>query len=100
MPRVSTIQYNPVLSVRENAKQNGVSEAAIRYHIKMHGIDRRSDRKQNVINDCRRFLNKHPRATWNEVQENTGHSLSTIRKYREYITTEKKLTEFDSKKVQ
>ena len=100
MPRISTIHYNPGLSVSENAKKNGVSEAAIRHYIKTHGIDRRLNRKQNVIDDCRKYLRKHPKATWNEVQMNTGHSLSTIRKYREYITTGKELIDFDSNKAE
>ena len=91
MPRVSTIHYYPVLSIPENAMRNGVSEAAIRYYIKTHGIDRRSQRKINVIDDCRRYLRKHPNATWNEVQQKTGHSLSTIRKYREHIIAKDEL---------
>lgn len=99
MSRESKIQYNPALSVKENAKRNGVSEAAIRYHIKVNEIDRRFDRKQNVIEDCRKYLKKHPDATWDELQKKTGHSLSTMRKYREYITTEKELTDFDSNKA-
>ena len=99
MPRVSTIHYNPSFTVKENAKKNGVSEAAIRYHIKTQGIDRRFDRKQNVIDDCRNYLKKNPGATWKEVQQKTGHSLSTIRKYRDYITTEKELIDIDSKKA-
>ena len=99
MSRESKIQYNPALSVKENAKRNGVSEAAIRYYIKINDIDRRFDRKQNVIEDCRKYLKKHPKATWDEVQKKTGHSLSTIRKYREFITTEKELTDFNSNKI-
>lgn len=99
MSRGSKIQYNPALSVKENAKRNGVSDAAIRYYIKVNDIDRRFDRKQNVIEDCRKYLKKHPKATWDEMQKKTGHSLSTIRKYREFITTEKELTEFDSEKA-
>ena len=99
MSRESKIQYNPALSVKENAKRNGVSEAAIRYHIKVNEIDRRFDRKQSVIEDCRKYLKRHPDATWDELQKKTGHSLSTMRKYREYITTEKELTDFDNGKA-
>ena len=80
MSRESRIQYNPALSVKENAKRNGVSDAAIRAFLKTHCIDRRHDRKQNIIEDCRKYLKKHPNATWDEVQKKTGHSLSTIRK--------------------
>lgn len=99
MSRESKILYYPSLSVKENAKRNGVSEAAIRYYIKVNDIDRRFDRKQSVIEDCRKYLKNHPNATWNEVQQKTGHSLSTIRKYREFITTEKELTEVKTAEI-
>ena len=69
MSRESRIQYNPALSVKENAKKNGVSEAAIRDYIKTHSIDRRYDRKQNIIEDCRKYLKKHPKATLDEIQK-------------------------------
>lgn len=98
--RESKIQYNPSLSVKENAKRNDVTEAAIRYYIKVNNIDRRFDRTQNLIADCRKYLKKHPNATKTELQEKTGHSLSTIRMYWEHITTEKELTNFDSQKKQ
>ena len=98
--RESKIQYNPSLSVKENAKRNDVTEAAIRYYIKVNNIDRRFDRTQNLIADCRKYLKKHPNATKAELHEKTGHSLSTIRMYWEHITTEKELTKFDSKKKQ
>lgn len=98
--RESKIQYNPSLSVKENAKRNDVTEAAIRYYIKVNNIDRRFDRTQNLIADCRKYLKKHPNATKTELHEKTGHSLSTIRMYWEHITTEKELTNFDSQKKQ
>ena len=98
--RESKIQYNPSLSVKENAKRNNVTEAAIRYYIKVNNIDRRFDRTQNLIADCRKYLKKHPNATKTELHEKTGHSLSTIRMYWEHITTEKELTNFDSQKRQ
>ena len=40
MARKSKIQYNPALSIEENAKKNKVSKEAIRYYIKTRGIDR------------------------------------------------------------
>ena len=85
--------------MKENAKRNGVSESCIRDYIKTNSIDRRHDRKQNIIDDCRKYLNKHPKATWDEVQKKTGHSLSTIRKYREYIISENSLIDFDVQKA-
>lgn len=99
MSRGKDIQYNPALSVKENAKRNGVSDATIRYYIKMNLVDRRFDRKQNIIEECRKYIKKHPNATRNELQQKTGHSLSTIRKYWKYITTEEELIEFDKEKA-
>lgn len=98
--RESKILYNPSLTVKENAKKNGVSEAAIRYHIKVNHLDRRYDKKRNIIEDCRKYLKKHPEATRTELQKKTGHSLSTIRQYWEFISTEKELTDFDRNKAQ
>ena len=97
--RESKIQYNPALSVKDNAIKNGVTEAAIRYYIKVNHLDRRFDRKQNIIADCRKYLKKCPNATREELCKKTGHSLSTIRKYWDFIATEKELTDFDSKKA-
>ena len=98
--RESKIQYNPSLTIKENAKRNGVTEAAIRYYIKVNHLDRRFDRKQNIIDDCRIYLKKHPNATTTELCKKTGHSLSTIYQYWEYIATEKEFSDFDSEKTQ
>lgn len=97
--RQSKIQYNPALTVKENAKRNGVSEAAVRYYIKVNYIDRNFERKQNIIEDCRKYLKKHPKATRTELQQKTGHSLSTIRIFWEYISSEKELMNFDGEKA-
>ena len=83
--RVSKIQYNPTLTVEENAKKNGVTDAAIRYYIKVRGIDRALDRKLNIIQECRKYLKKHPKATKKELHKETKHSLSTIYEYWDYI---------------
>lgn len=95
----SRIQYNPSISVKENAKKNGVSVAGIRNYIKVNNIDRRYDRKINLIEDCRKYLKKHPQATRQELSKNTKHSPTTIRQYWDYITTEKELPDFDSEKL-
>ncbi|MCI6046304.1 MAG: NADAR domain-containing protein [Alistipes sp.] len=98
--RESKIQYNPLLSVKENAKRNNVTVAAIRYYIKVNNIDRRFDRTQNLIADCREYLRKHPKATKTELHKKTGYSLSTIRIHWDYISGEKEWTNFDSEKIE
>lgn len=97
--RESKITYYPTLSVKENAKKNGVSEAAVRYYIKTNNIDRRYERKLNIIAECRKYLKKHPKATREELHNKLGYGLTTIRQYWEYITTEKELMDFDSSKA-
>ena len=97
--RQSRITYYPSLSVRDNAKKNGVSEAAIRYHIKTNHIDRRAEEKTKIIADCRKYLAFHPRASKSKMAKDTKHSLSTIKKYWDYITTDRPFTDFDRKKA-
>ena len=100
MPRISKIKYNPALSVAENAAKSGVSEAAVRYFIKAHHLDRRHERKQNIIDDCKKYLKKHPQASKAELQRKTGHSVSTITRYWSFITTKNNLTDFNQSKIQ
>ena len=98
--RESKIKYNPALTVKENAKLNGVSLAAVRWHIKENHLDRRFERTQNLIADCRKYLKKHPKATKAELHKKTGYSLSTIRIHWDYISGEKEWTNFDSEKIE
>lgn len=98
--RESKINYNPNLTVTENAIKNGVTVSAIRYYIKVNNLDRRFDRKLNIIDVCRKYIKKHPGATKTELQQKTGHSLSTIRQYWDYIINENELTDFNSQKEQ
>lgn len=79
----SKIQYYPKLSVHENAVKNGVSEDAIRYFIRTRKIDRRYERKVNIVNEIRAYLKEHPNATKDEVSKATKHGINTIRDYWE-----------------
>ena len=98
--RESKILYNPSLSVKEIAKRSGVTEAAVRFYIKSHNIDRRYDKKVAIIEECRKYFKAHPNATMHEVAKATGNSHSTVKIYWENITTEAELTDFDSNKKQ
>lgn len=99
MRKGKEIKYNPAISIKENAIRNGVSEATIRYHIKTKSVDRRYDHKLHIISQCRFYLQKFPNATRTELHKKTGYSLSTIRKYWKYITSEEKLINIDKNKV-
>lgn len=100
MAKASKIKYNPAISVEENAKRNGVSEAAIRYHIKKKKYDRQRERKLIIVAACKKYYKEHPETTRKELHENTGYSLTTIREYWKYITTEEELPVTNSDKVQ
>lgn len=97
--RTSKINYNPALSVSENARRNNVTEAAIRYFIRTQSIDRRYDRKVAIVEDARRFLEAQPNATKAEIASGTKHSLTSIKKYWDSISGEAELTGFDSSKA-
>ena len=99
---VKKISYNPSLSIRENAARNGVTEDAIRYHIKRNSIDRRNDTKVKVINECRKALQDEPAATPYLVSRMTKHSINTVKKYWNLIQggNEGELSNYGRKKRQ
>ena len=99
MSRESKIHYNPAWSVKEMARRSGVTEAAVRYYIKINGIDRRYDRRQMIIEECRTCLKKYPNATREKIHVLTGYSLSTIRKHWDFIKGEDDPTDFNSNKT-
>ena len=78
------IEYNPSLSVSENAKANGISVDAMRYYIKKNGIDRRYEQKTAIINMIIKYRRYYPDATPNEIARRTKKSVNTIKKYWDY----------------
>ena len=64
MESIENIKYNPKLSIKQNAKLNGLSgesgEERIRYYIRANGIDRRHAKKVVIVNAIRKYLKKHP----------------------------------------
>lgn len=81
MSKIDRYRYNPSLSVAENARINGVDEDSMRYYIKSMGIDRRYEAKVSIIEDIRKHLAGHPKATKAEVVRATGHGINTVRRY-------------------
>lgn len=92
------IKYNPKLSVKKNAQLNGCSEATIRKYIFQNSIDRRYDRKVSLIMELRKIYSDGMSAYTLSLK--SKKSINTINKYWEYITTEKELSDFDTKKEQ
>lgn len=77
----SKIVYNPYLSVKENAENNGVSVAAVRWYIKVNGIDRKLDNsiiKKRRIEEIRK---ENPNISIKELSVRTGYSVNTIKKH-------------------
>ena len=93
------ILYNPELSVKENAKANGVSEANIRYYIKKNGIDRRADEKVRRIELCRNYYKRHKTSNIHQVAQATEISYFFIKQHWNYIIGEKAFDNFDNKKI-
>lgn len=92
--------YNPKLSAAQNAKKNGVSVETMKTYIRVNGIDKSLDRKNAIIEKCRKFYLKNPNCTWEEMHKNTGYSLATIRKYRFNILSGEKLKSENKNKVE
>lgn len=97
--RHSKIIYYPSLSIKGNAKKNGVSIAAIRYYIRANNIDRRAEEKYRIITKCRRYYTRHPHTSKSKLAAETNFSLSTICKYWDYITSDKPFVSFDRNKA-
>ena len=97
--RQKEILYNPSLSVKANAKANGVSEASIRYYIKVNGIDRRADEKVRKIDICRKYFRYHSDANINQMAKDTKVSYFFIKHNWDYIKGEKVFDNFDEDKI-
>lgn len=81
MPQKSRINYNPSLSIRENADRCGVTEAAVRKYISEQGIDRRYDEQVKKYNTVRLYLQTHKEAKPSEVAKALKMALNTVKKY-------------------
>lgn len=92
MPQKSRINYNPSLSIRENAERCGVTDAAIRKYISEQGIDRRYDEQVKKYNAIRLYLQTHKDAKPSEVAKALKMSLNTVKKYMAMDAPPAKLT--------
>lgn len=90
MPRKNTIKYNPSLSITENARRNGVSEAGIRYYIKANNIDRRYELKIQIVEKLRQTLSSNPNMTIVQIAQK--RIFQRIRFVNIYPMREKKNT--------
>ncbi|MBO4924358.1 MAG: hypothetical protein J5382_09590 [Bacteroidales bacterium] len=81
MSRKSKIVYDPSLTIQKNAENNQVSPDAIRYYIKVRGIDRERDRQASIIAKIKEAKEAKPDANKAELVRITGFGINTINKY-------------------
>ncbi|MCR4966140.1 MAG: hypothetical protein K6A41_10865 [Bacteroidales bacterium] len=78
MSRKSSIQYNPKLSVKENAILNNVSESGIYYHIRSQSINREEDRANNLIAKITQAIKNNPEASPFKISKNRHQIQSRV----------------------
>lgn len=81
MPYKSKINYNPLLTVKENAANNNVTIAAIRSYIRTNGIDRKLDNAIVIKRNIDEVVKANPNISLRRLSVELGYSVNTIRKY-------------------
>ena len=75
------MQYNPDISVSENARNNNISEAAVRKYIKVHKIDRRHDEKAKKYALIQKLREEHPEWSARAIAKELGIAPATVCTY-------------------
>lgn len=73
--------YDPTLSVEENAANNNVTTAAIRSFIQARGIDRATDRQIYLYNKVKKYAHEHPKEKAPQIAVALDLSPNTVRRY-------------------
>lgn len=73
--------YDPTLSVEENAANNNVTTAAIRSYIKARGIDRATDRQIFLYKKVKEYASEHPKEKAPQIADALGLTANTVRRY-------------------
>lgn len=73
--------YDPTLSVEENAANNNVTTAAIRSYIQARGIDRATDRQIYLYNKVKKYAHEHPKEKAPQIAVALDLSPNTVRRY-------------------
>lgn len=74
-------QYDPTLSVEENAANNNVTAAAIRSYIRARGIDRATDRQRYLYNKVKEYAREHQKEKAPQIADALGLTPNTVRRY-------------------
>lgn len=97
MATKSRINYNPSLSVKENAERCNVTESAVRKYIAEAGIDRRYDEQLREFNAVRMYHQTHKCAKPSDVAKALGMAVNTAKKYMRMGSPAKPATDKVSK---
>ena len=73
--------YDPTLSVEENAVNNNVTTAAIRSYIQARGIDRATDRQIYLYDKVKEYAREHPKEKSPQIADALGLTANTVRRY-------------------
>lgn len=73
--------YDPTLSVEENAANNNVTTAAIRSYIQTRGIDRATDKQLYLYNKVREYARQNPKDKAPQIADALGLTANTVRRY-------------------
>lgn len=73
--------YDPTLSVEENAANNNVTTAAIRSYIQARRIDRATDRQIYLYNKVKKYAHEHPKEKAPQIAVTLDLSPNTVRRY-------------------
>lgn len=75
------MQYNPDISIIENARINNVSEAAVRKYIRVNKIDRRHDEKAKKYNLIQKLREEHPELSARQIAKELKIAPATVCSY-------------------
>lgn len=81
--------YDPTLSVEENAANNNVTTAAIRSYIQARGIDRATDKQLFLYNKVKEYARQNPKEKAPQIAVAIGLTPNTVRKYLKMSETPK-----------
>lgn len=81
MKKPKITNYDPTLSVEENAANNNVTTAAIRSYIQARGIDRATDQQLYIYNRVKKYACEHPKEKSPQIAAALGLSPNTVRRY-------------------
>lgn len=93
------IKYDPHKSIKENARDNNVSESCVRKHIKTRNIDRAFETANVKIERIKNVLSVQPNAPVQYIMQQCNLSRNTVKKYLPYARGQKYLSKYSTKKV-